>query len=133
MSCAFIQTLESRCLFSAFALHVNFQPASAPVPAGYVADSGGVFAMHANGFSYGWNAASMSFTRDRNAVPDQRYDTLIHTQLFGARTWEAAVPDGTYTVHLVAGDALYPDSVYKFSAEGQALLSGTPTSGNRWI
>jgi N-acetylneuraminic acid mutarotase len=38
--------------------------------------------------------------------PDQRYDTIVHTQLYGTRTWEIAVPNGQYSVHLVAGDAL---------------------------
>jgi hypothetical protein len=73
--------------------------------------------------------------RDRNAgnSPDQQHDTLIHTQLFGTRIWELAVPNGSYSVHIVAGDPSFTDSVYKFNAEGQLALSGTPSGANHWI
>src|SRR3954468_22802021 len=100
-----IEQLESRRLL-AFALNVNFQPAGVSVPAGYVADTGATYANRGNGFSYGWKASPASASRDRNnsASPDQRYDTLIHTQMYGNRTWELSVPNGTYAVHLVAGD-----------------------------
>src|SRR5687767_5774400 len=76
-----VEALEQRTLL-AFTALVNFQPASAAVPGGYVADTGAVFADRGNGFSYGWDANNAAQTRDRNngASPDQRYDTLIHTQ-----------------------------------------------------
>src|SRR5262244_702788 len=98
-----MQSLEPRQLL-AFSLHVNFQPSGAAVPPGYLADTGAVYANRGNGFSYGWNADASSAARDRNSpkAPDQRYDTFIHTQAFGTRTWEASVPNGEYQVHLVA-------------------------------
>ncbi len=130
----FIESLERRQLL-AFDLHVNCQPSGTPVPTGYVADTGATFGNRGNGFSYGWNASASSATRDRNSSksPDQRYDTFVHTQLYGTRTWEAAVPDGDYVVHLVAGDPSYSDSAYKFNAEGVLALSGTPSSANPWV
>ena len=69
-------------------------------------DSGDVFGSRGNGQTYGWNQSATSFSRDRNNLnsPDQQHDTLIHTQLYGTRTWEIAVPNGQYSVHLVAGD-----------------------------
>jgi N-acetylneuraminic acid mutarotase len=129
-----IESLEPRQLL-AFALHVNFQPAGAAVPAGYLADTGAVFANRGNGFSYGWNADASAAARDRNSPKalDQRYDTFIHTQAFGTRTWEAAVPNGQYSVHLIGGDPSFYDSVIKFDAEGSPLASGTPTSTGPFI
>ena len=63
-------------------IQVNFQPAGAPVPAGYLADTGAAFGDRGNGFTYGWNGNNAATARDRNAAnsPDQRYDTLLHLQ-----------------------------------------------------
>jgi len=113
-------------------LNINFQPAAAPVPTGYLVDAGPIYASRGNGWSYGWNTNNSGSTRDRNnpLSPDQRYDTLNH---FGNNFWEVGIPNGTYTVHVVAGDPSYINSVYKINAEGALLLSGTPTSSVRWI
>jgi CSLREA domain-containing protein len=112
---------------------VNFQPDGAPIPVGYVPDVGLTFADRGNGLSYGWNQSIANGTRDRNLLSDQAKDTLVHMQLYGVRTWEVAVPNGTYQVHLVAGDAQYFDSVYKINVEGVLTVNGTPTSGNRFV
>lgn len=130
-----VETLEGRRLLHAGHLHVNvnFQPATAAAPSGYLADSGAAYAARGNGYSYGWDAANTSGVRDRNKHADQRYDTLNHTQAYGARTWEIGVPNGLYTVRLVAGDAAYIDSVYKFNAESTLVVSGTPTTTTRFI
>jgi hypothetical protein len=112
---------------------VNFQPVASPVPVGYIADAGQVFGDRGNGLSYGWNQNATSFTRDRNLNADQAKDTLIHTQLFGSRTWEVAVPNGAYQIHIVSGDPGFFDSVYKVNAENVLVVNGTPTNGNRFI
>ncbi len=83
--------------------------------------------------SYGWNLSAASFTRDREMNPDQRLDTMVHTQLLGVRTWELGVANGVYNVTLVAGDAQFFDSVYRFNVEGQLTVNGTPTSGSRFV
>jgi RHS repeat-associated protein len=118
-----------------FTVNLNFQPAAAAVPDGYLADSGAVFGARGNGYSYGWNADNTANTRDRNAAsaPDQRYDTLNHMQRNGTFTWEVAVPNGVYTVRLVAGDPSYYDSVYRIDVEGVRAVDGTPTSTTRWL
>jgi N-acetylneuraminic acid mutarotase len=128
------ESLERRRLLAVPAA-INFQSASAAVPAGYVADTGLAFGDRGGGFQFGWDQSITSATRDRNAAssPDQRYDTFVHTQLNGSRKFEVAVPNGSYTVRLVAGDPNYFNSVYKFNLENVLALSGTPTSGNRWI
>jgi probable HAF family extracellular repeat protein len=119
-----------------FAVGVNFQPAGAAVPPGYVADTGPAFGPRGNGRSYGWNSDNSANARDRNAAgsPDQRYDTLNHMQKPGGATrWEIAVPNGTYTVHVVAGDPVNADSTYRITVENVPAVSGTPTATTRWF
>jgi hypothetical protein len=120
-----------------FSAKVNFQPASAPVPAGYVADGGLVYANRGNGYTYGWNADNTAAARDRNAPnsPDQRYDTLNHLQKSpnSNAVWEIAVANGTYRVRVVAGDASHFDSVFKMNVEGVLALNATPTSSTPWV
>ncbi len=129
-----VERLEPRqLLHGTTALSVNFQPASATVPSGYVVDSGQTYADRGNGWVYGWNASDTVGTRERNANSDQRLDTLIETQAYGSRTWEMAVANGEYQVHLVAGDPSYTDSVYKFDVENTLVVNGTPTSANHFV
>ena len=75
--------------------------------------------------------------RDRNsaASPDQRYDTLTHLQKPANPNafWDIAVPNGTYTVRVVAGDPDYVDSVYRLNVEGTPTVAGTPTASTRWF
>jgi glucose/arabinose dehydrogenase len=119
-----------------FAARVNFQPSGAEVPAGYVADTGLVYGPRGNGFTYGWNIATNE-TRDRNSTlsADQRFDTLNHMQKPSNpnATWEIEVPNGTYSVRLVAGDANHFDSVFRIAAESTLLVNGTPTTSSRWV
>jgi glucose/arabinose dehydrogenase len=115
---------------------INFQPASAPVPTGYLVDDGSAFGAH-NGLSYGWSGDNTANTRDRDAAnsADQRYDTLIHmqkTSLPDAR-WEIQLPNGSYDVHVVQGDPGHIDSTFALSAEGKVIASGTPTAQNHWV
>ncbi len=116
-------------------VRVNFQPATAAVPAGYLVDAGATFANRGNGYSYGWNVNNAVTARDRNSAlsADQRYDTLQHMQVAGAgSTWEISVSNGTYSVFLVAGDASAFDSVYRINVEGGLTVSGTPNTTTRW-
>lgn len=129
-----VESLEARRLLSAWAAHINMEPAGSAVPTGYLADVGLPFGDRGNGYSYGWDTNVTADARDRNMVADQRYDTLIHTQKNGANhVWEIAVPNGTYSVHLVAGDAGFIDSVFRFNAEGTLILSGTPSAAKHWV
>jgi unsaturated chondroitin disaccharide hydrolase len=136
MKTVIIETLEGRRLLSV-SVNINFQPAGATVPAGYLVDSGQTFASRGNGFSYGWNVNNTASTRDKNSAlsADQRYDTLIHLQKSPVTNgiWEIALPNDTYRVRLVSGDAQYFDSVFRTNVEGTLALNATPTSGNRWV
>lgn len=118
---------------STFSAKINFQPAAVAVPAGHLVDCGETYGLRANSRTYGWNAATPD-TRDRDLAGDQRFDTLIHLQKPAnpnAR-WEIAVPNGTYDVTVMSGDAKHIDSVYRTSVEGTLAVSATPTTANRW-
>ena len=118
-------------------IRINFQPTGAPVPAGYLADTGLTFANRGNGQSYGWTVVNSAQTRDRNAANslDQRYDTLTHLQKAENpdAVWELAVPNGSYSVRIVSGDPQHFDGVFRTTAEGVLVVSGTPTTSARWI
>jgi PA14 domain-containing protein/putative Ig domain-containing protein len=118
-------------------IRINFQTPSAAVSPGYLKDAGLVYGNRGNGQSYGWNADNTAQMRDRNAAnsPDQRYDTLAYMQRPGNpdASWELAVPNGSYSVRIVAGDPSYFDSAFAIAAEGVLVVSGTTTSANRWL
>jgi hypothetical protein len=118
-------------------IRINFQPASAPVPGGYLPDGGLVYGARGNGQTYGWNADNTGQAKDRNSSrsPDQAYDTLTHMQRPANpnASWEIALPNGTYDLRIVSGDASYYDSVYRIAAEGVVVVNGTPASGARWV
>ncbi len=99
---------------------INFQLAGAPVPEGYLPDTGLAFADRGNGYSYGWSRDMTAETRDRNnpAAPDQRYDTLIH---FRGAVWEIELDPGTYRVFIVCGDPSYADSNNQIEMEGELV------------
>ncbi|MGQ0600156.1 MAG: apiosidase-like domain-containing protein [Anaerolineales bacterium] len=117
------------------AVKINFQTAGSITPLGYLPDAGQSFGDRGNGHSYGWNADNTANARDREypSSPDQRYDTLNHMQLGGAFTWELAVPSGSYSVRVVAGDPGYYDTVYRIAVEGRLAVDGTSTASSRWL
>jgi YVTN family beta-propeller protein len=98
---------------------INFQNDGAPVPLGYVADDGAVFAER-SGLSFGWNNDHSAQGRDRNAVTDQRQDTFIRMQA-GAK-WEIAVPNGEYDLIIGVGDATVA-STNTLNVEGTTVWS----------
>jgi hypothetical protein len=118
-------------------IRVNFQLASAPVPAGYLKDGGLAYGIRGNGQTYGWNIDNTAQMRDRNSAvsPDQRYDTLGYMQRpeNPDAVWEIAVPNGTYLVRAVAGDPTYFDITYQIAVEGVLTVSGTSNSAARWV
>jgi len=118
-----------------FVAHINFQDATSGGFAGYLADLGNTYASR-NGLTYGWTTDDTANARNKNLAlsPDERYDTFNHMQKNGINyTWEIAVPNGTYQVHIAAGDAGYLDGTFKINAEGVLCVNGTPTSANHWV
>ncbi|MBE7498680.1 MAG: PQQ-dependent sugar dehydrogenase [Verrucomicrobiaceae bacterium] len=114
---------------------INYQTAAAAVPSGYVADSGLSYAARGNGMTYGWSRDNTADSRERNANADKRYDTLVHMQKDHGggdvtSSWSIALPNSTYSVHVVTGDATSTDSVHAVTANGVALTTGLPAGQN---
>lgn len=121
---------------NAYGVKVNFQTNTALLVAGYLPDSGAIFGNQGNGYSYGWDVDNSANSRYRNSPQayDLRYDTFNHMQKpGGGATWEIAVPNGSYQVRIVAGDATANDSNFQLNVEGVLVLSGAPTSAARWL
>jgi N-acetylneuraminic acid mutarotase/fibronectin type 3 domain-containing protein len=136
-------------------IKVNFQNDTAPVPTGYLRDFGEPYgarsgANQGTGLTFGWvtpgTTTPLSLVgngRDRNVVSDQRVDTLMHMQggdvvgFTGVKSpgaWEAALPNGSYTVSVTVGDAgTATDSVDRIDVEGKtAVYNFVPTSTGKW-
>jgi N-acetylneuraminic acid mutarotase len=115
-------------------VRVNFQPDGTAVAPFHRVDSGAVYGVRSNGLTYGWNASNATSIRDRVGITgDRRYDTFNHLQKNGDFRWEMAVPNGTYTVRVVAGDASFNDSTFRIAVEGVLTVSGTPTASSRFV
>ena len=122
---------------SADAVRINFQPAGVTPPTGYLVDGGSAFGSRGNGQTYGWNADNTAHARIRgdSSSPDRRYDTLDHMQKpeNPNALWEIAIPNGSYSVRLVAGDPWYSSSVFRISVEGTLAIAGTSSSTTLWF
>ena len=135
------------------AIRINFQSEGALTPSGYLRDYGLGFGPRTNGeagadglpgdalgLSYGWVVPGTSSPRsmvgegrDRNLVPDQRLDTLIHLQRPGGSpgAWEITLSEGAYDVTVAVGEpAVYPDpELHTIRLEGQAVISQFAPTG----
>ncbi|MFW5829248.1 MAG: chitobiase/beta-hexosaminidase C-terminal domain-containing protein [Planctomycetota bacterium] len=112
-----------------YTIQINFQPAGSDVPDGYLVDAGAAFADRGNGHSYGWNADNTDSARDRSGSGDPVWGTLNHMQRNGDFTWEIALENGSYYLHLGAWDPEWTES-HAIAAEGTVVLEGdTAVSG----
>ena len=130
--------------------HINFSASKTDVPQGYLNDVGAAYRARVNGLGFGWNVnnAANMIKRNDPAAPDQLQDSLGQMQAPSNPNawWAIALPDGTYQVHLVAGDPDAVNSNYQINVSDAAIvgstlktfnpvlaISGTPTSSNPWI
>jgi len=97
----------------------NFQPAAAPTVPGFVVDSGLTYGSR-DGQVYGWTVSHTDAVVDRNLIDQQLLDTNVSVKK-GSR-WELAVPNGTYTVRVSAGDAGVA-TINNVWVEGQLLFN----------
>jgi len=119
-----------------FAAKINFQPPTAGIPTGHSMDTGAAFGPRGGGYSYGWETTLSSgnlLERKAGRSQDLRYDTLCQMQAGGSHTWEIAVPSGPYCLLVAAGDPSYTTGTYRIQAENALLLSGAPSSADRWV
>jgi fibronectin type 3 domain-containing protein len=128
-----------------FAAHIQFNadPTDATDQvAGYVIDSGAAYGARANGMTYGWMAngaptdnSAQARDRDAGNSPDQLHDGLIHLQKPANpnASWQIAVPNGTYQVHILTGDPTAFDSIYVLNVNGVTAINATPSASNLWF
>ena len=109
-------------------IRINFQPAGAETPAGYRADTGGVFGDR-DGLSYGWNVDHSSYSRDRQINPDQAVDTFCYFHNGGV--WQVALANGTYQVTVSVGDAR-DQSYNTVNVEGVNYFNQTGVAANQF-
>ncbi len=113
---------ETETGWAGFNAKINFQPAAADVPPGYVVDSGAAFGSRGQGLSYGWLGGSITAVYKRYLNADQRYDTTAYLSPSGVdKVWEIAVPNGTYDVFAVFGDPWRPSTANTIDIEGTVL------------
>lgn len=120
-----------------FAAHINFTSPTGDAVAGYLADTGLAYGDRGNGFNYGWTRDDTvhAFDRDAASSPDELHDSFHDTRL---AAWHIAVPNGTYQVHILAGDPLTTTGRYALNAGGYriggiAAVRGKPTAANPWV
>ena len=137
---------------SGTALKVDFTAVSTAPATGYLADCGQAYglrtaATQGTGNTYGWvNLATdapldLSLNGRDRATAGGKESTLVHMQFTttsatGTATpgkWEAAVPNGAYTVTVGVGDTgPSVDSTHWLNIENQnAVAAFTPTTGTK--
>lgn len=119
---------------------VNFQAQTSTTPSGYNGDYGKAYdAVRGWGWvdSSGNPLSLVGNGRQRNVAADKRLDTLMQMQLLpgssGVTTpgaWRAAVPNGTYSVTVAAGDPSYTNSHNVIRVEGTTAIDFTPTGSS---
>ncbi len=105
---------------------VNFQPADAPTPVGFLVDSGEPFSSTRG---YGWDARVG--TRDRRKPVPHVLDTLVFTS--ESREWNLALPNGWYRVWFAMGDPEYSQGPHRLRIEGEMDIQGERTPAGRSI
>jgi N-acetylneuraminic acid mutarotase len=130
-----MERIEGRVLLAAqpaFEAHINFQPPGPSVASGYDVDSGQPLGPQSDGLTYGWDRDLSGRARSRLArsPADPRYATCLP---MGKATWNLAVPNGVYTVHLAAGDPRAARGVYKIDVEGTPAIDSRARRKNPWI
>lgn len=92
--------------------YVNHQPADTAIPSGWIADKGRALDERTNGLTYGWvdgaqapAALGADASVIRRVMPQPELDTLHLPPASDAGAWRMALPNGTYAVVVIAGDA----------------------------
>src|SRR4051794_20666257 len=132
-----VERLEPRQLLDAASagVHVQFGPVTLAPTDGYVVDAGQPFGTQSvDSLPFGWTAKRAAKPGVRKHSPlaaDARYDSFA--ALKPGATWEIDAPNGTYTVHLVAGDAKVKKASYAIDVEGTPALRGDASAQQPWV
>ena len=129
-----VERLEQRCLLHGAVadVHVQFAPAKVTPAEGYVLDIGAAFGQQGE-LQYGWTQgrARPKLRRDSPLSVDVRYDGFA--QIARGAVWEIALPNGSYSVQLVAGDSKAKRGSYGLDVEGTAAMRGETDRSQRWV
>ncbi|WP_454065070.1 hypothetical protein [Candidatus Nitrospira salsa] len=106
---------------------INFQPASASTPAGFLKDDGAPFNASRG---YGWSTRVN--TRERNRSSNQSLDTLIHFDQGTNVTWQYTLPNGQYHISLASGDPTYHQGPHHVQVEGITVINNVSTQANKF-
>jgi RHS repeat-associated protein len=106
-------------------VRVNFQPETTAIPDGFIADKGRLYNVNVprtNGLTYGWlDTTGRPLHTIRHFHPLPQYDTFgLVAQDSTTWTWQIALPNGTYPVAIVAGDAT------SLAHTNNLVVNGTP-------
>jgi fibronectin type 3 domain-containing protein len=121
-----------------YTAHIHFTSGDATdTYPNYVDDIGSANSTQSGGMTYGWNQDNTAnmVDRDNSNSPDELHDgfAMMQAPSNPNASWTMSVPNGTYKIHILAGDPNAFDSKYVMDVNGQKVLSGTPTSSKRWI
>lgn len=106
---------------------VNFQPAAAPTPSGYTADTGAIFTAERG---FGW--LSPVATTARGLLADDPRDTFARkTNSDPTAVWEHVVPNGDYDVRVSCGDP-WTQGSHRVSVENVLFFNGVLTQGGAY-
>ncbi len=123
-----IDTREARA--QSAPVNISFQPASFPLQSGYRGDFGQPFGARGNGYSYGWNVDHGDRTFAYSPLPG--YETiwgaawsLIRMLPGTSTTWEIALPNGAYSISILAAGYQCQGQLQQIAAEGVLVVNGT--------
>ena len=122
-------------LADASAKRINFQPAATVTPSGWLADTGAVYGARTGGLTYGWLTTALNQTVNREwlgwAIYDSYNQPWTNWATAGSTpaTWELALPNGTYPVVVVCGDAHAIQQRNDLLVEGATWLDPLPWNG----
>ncbi|WP_176956091.1 malectin domain-containing carbohydrate-binding protein [Catalinimonas alkaloidigena] len=125
-------------------IQINFSDEATTPPNGYLKDFGSAYGDRGNGYSYGWisttNGSPVSLVgQGRNRTTSGQSNPLLATSIHmnhpttpPSGYWEIAVPNGSYTVTVTAGDANAGNDpeVHRVNAEGINLINNFVPSGS---
>ena len=133
-----------------FRTKVQFLPKGSVPGEGYLAENGTKYAVKEGGLSYGWNQDMTAHVRDRMSTnntaqqkklaasrraPTRVHETFTyvdHAKIKTKAIWEIAVPNGRYSVRVIAGDLVAKDSIYSVNVEDAKVFDFVPEETRRW-
>jgi hypothetical protein len=105
----------------------DFLPAEGTPAGGYLADTGLQFAADRG---HGWTSAVLM--KQRELLPGDCRDTFVQVTNNTSRTWELAVPDGSYLVALTCGDP-FTSGTHRVALEGRIVVDDVYANGGTYV